>query len=147
MHSTVSCPKPNTTSSETIPRDLTHLENATETLESPAATAVTSLTARTTKLSTPREDHSSSVYKTEDFANTQSAVLDTHIMSLLSRLDRLETRLLQINRIHSLSDLISRIYEAFETDHLDVSHVEFLMESYVSNVDDWKHYANFDDNR
>uniref|UniRef100_A0A8D8QU29 Cysteine dioxygenase n=1 Tax=Cacopsylla melanoneura TaxID=428564 RepID=A0A8D8QU29_9HEMI len=82
-----------------------------------------------------------------DVMNGTQNQLETLLTKLLTRLDRLETRLLQVNRILSLSNLIERVYEVFENSSVDVAYVEFLMECYVSNVDDWRRYAIFNENK
>ncbi|KAI5695787.1 hypothetical protein M8J76_011714 [Diaphorina citri] len=67
---------------------------------------------------------------------------------LLTKINRVEHYLLRLTRIDTLSELIHRVYAAFEgRSSVDVAHVKFLMESYVSNADDWKRYAQFDENR
>ncbi|KAL1454349.1 hypothetical protein WDU94_010618 [Cyamophila willieti] len=73
--------------------------------------------------------------------------METLVSKLFARLDRLETRLFRVNRILTLSNLIDRVYEAFESSSVDVAYIEFLMERYVSNVDDWRHYANFNQDK
>lgn len=67
--------------------------------------------------------------------------------SLLVRLHRLEVRLLQVTRIQSLADLIRQLHMAFDSNRMEVDRVQFLMESYVSNVEDWEPYAQFNEER
>ncbi|CAG7835242.1 unnamed protein product [Allacma fusca] len=49
--------------------------------------------------------------------------------------------------IESLDDLISELYKVFESDHVNVEYVKCLMESYVSNIADWRKFAKFDQYR
>ncbi|KAI5725661.1 hypothetical protein M8J77_018497 [Diaphorina citri] len=74
--------------------------------------------------------------------------LEEQMTQLLTKINRVEHYLLRLTRIDTLSELIHRVYAAFEgRSSVDVAHVKFLMESYVSNADDWKRYAQFDENR
>lgn len=47
-------------------------------------------------------------------------------------------------KVTTLRELINGLYEAFETDHVNIDHVQDLMASYRSNPSEWKKYAKFD---
>ncbi|KAM9857837.1 cysteine dioxygenase type 1 [Aulostomus maculatus] len=44
----------------------------------------------------------------------------------------------------SLEHLIEILHTIFESDSIDVDHVQKIMESYISNKDDWQRYAKFE---
>jgi cysteine dioxygenase len=44
----------------------------------------------------------------------------------------------------TLEELVSCLHEIFKDDHINVEEVRELMESYVSNEEDWQKYANYD---
>lgn len=50
-------------------------------------------------------------------------------------------------KVSSLKELIDALHDAFKTDHVDIDHVQDLMESYTSNPLEWKKYAKFDRHR
>ncbi|XP_046832948.1 cysteine dioxygenase type 1 [Vespa crabro] len=47
-------------------------------------------------------------------------------------------------KVSTLRELIDALHDAFKTDHVDIDHVQDLMESYKSNPLEWKKYAKFD---
>lgn len=49
--------------------------------------------------------------------------------------------------IESLEELISLLYEAFESDHVNIEYVKCIMEAYKSRPADWRKYAKFDQYR
>lgn len=44
----------------------------------------------------------------------------------------------------NLEELVRALHEVFEDDNVNVEEVRELMESYVSNEEDWRKYANYD---
>lgn len=46
--------------------------------------------------------------------------------------------------IESLTDLVAELHHIFESDHVNVDDVEFIMKSYKSNPAEWRNYAKFD---
>jgi len=49
--------------------------------------------------------------------------------------------------VESLDDLRAHLHDIFESDHINVEHVESVMKSYKSNPLDWKNFAKFDQYR
>ncbi|KAL2719594.1 cysteine dioxygenase type 1 [Vespula squamosa] len=47
-------------------------------------------------------------------------------------------------KVSTLRELIDALHDAFKTNHVDIDHVQDLMESYKSNPLEWKKYAKFD---
>ncbi|CAG0887529.1 unnamed protein product [Cyprideis torosa] len=50
----------------------------------------------------------------------------------------------EINCKVSFEELIEKLHEIFESDHVNIEEVQQLMESYESNPLDWKKFAKFD---
>lgn len=46
--------------------------------------------------------------------------------------------------VSSLRELIDALHEAFQTDHVNIDHVQDLMTRYKSNPVEWKKFAKFD---
>jgi len=46
--------------------------------------------------------------------------------------------------VSTLRQLIDALHEAFQTDHVDIDHVQDLMTSYNSDPAEWKKFAKFD---
>lgn len=98
------------------------------------------------------EDTQEKIFETHHVAVTFTKEADPeniahHLTTLIARLDRLESRLLQVTRIQSLTDLIRQLYVAFDSGDMEVARVRFLMESYASKMEDWKQYAKFNKDR
>lgn len=51
---------------------------------------------------------------------------------------------LRQEKVSTLRELIDALHEAFETDHVNIDHVQDLMMSYKSNPVEWKKFAKFD---
>ncbi|XP_015604627.1 cysteine dioxygenase type 1 [Cephus cinctus] len=47
-------------------------------------------------------------------------------------------------KVSTLQELIDQLYNAFNTDVVDIDHVQAIMASYKSNPQEWKKYAKFD---
>lgn len=47
----------------------------------------------------------------------------------------------------SLQDLIQRLREVFEDDHVDVEEVKKILRTYTSNISDWRQFAQFDEHK
>jgi len=50
-------------------------------------------------------------------------------------------------QIESLDDLIKKLHEIFESDHINVEEVHSVMSSYKSNAEHWTKFAKFDRHR
>lgn len=59
------------------------------------------------------------------------------------RQDKTESALVQ-DKVSSLDGLVEQLHKAFETDYVDIDHVQGIMAAYRSNPQDWKKYAKFD---
>lgn len=46
--------------------------------------------------------------------------------------------------VATLTDLIGELHKVFESDHVNVEHVNALMSAYKSNPAEWRKYAKFD---
>jgi len=46
--------------------------------------------------------------------------------------------------VSTLRQLIDALHEAFQTDHVNIDHVQDLMTSYKSDFAEWKKFAKFD---
>lgn len=51
---------------------------------------------------------------------------------------------LRREKVSTLRELIDALHEAFETDHVNIDHVQDLMMNYKSNPAEWKKFAKFD---
>lgn len=51
---------------------------------------------------------------------------------------------LRREKVSTLQELIDALHDAFETDHVNIDHVQDLMMSYKSNPTEWKKFAKFD---
>lgn len=49
-------------------------------------------------------------------------------------------------QITTLDSLIAELREIFKSDEIDTDYVQKLMESYVSNKEEWQKFAHFDPN-
>lgn len=49
-----------------------------------------------------------------------------------------------VGKIFTLEDLIGELHKAFESNKIDVDHVQNLMAAYRSNPQEWRKYAKFD---
>lgn len=47
-------------------------------------------------------------------------------------------------KVSTLRELIDALHEVFQTDHVNIDHVQDLMMSYKSNPMEWKKFAKFD---
>ena len=45
---------------------------------------------------------------------------------------------------NSMTDLISELRQAFDENVVNVDFIEFLMQTYRSNLDEWQEYTKFD---
>lgn len=46
-----------------------------------------------------------------------------------------------------MTELVSQLHAAFETDQVDVDHVKEIMSAYKSSPKDWARFAKFDEYR
>lgn len=50
-------------------------------------------------------------------------------------------------KIASLQEIIVKLRQVFQSDHIDVDYVQELLTSYNSNPRDWRKYCHFDRHR
>ena len=50
----------------------------------------------------------------------------------------------KVDKVSTLDDLIQQLHKAFDSDYVNIDHVQTLMLAYKSNPQDWKKYAKFD---
>ena len=79
-----------------------------------------------------------------DLYNWEAPISEQSCMKLTSEKQKSEFR---VSKSISLTDLIEKLHEAFETNDVNIDYVQDLMSAYRSNPHEWKKFAKFDRHR